>query len=57
MLVQKTVTTNTNFAGRLSVRILRKSEDDSKTTERKTFLPPENLILIFGDRRRGVQNE
>jgi hypothetical protein len=39
------------------VRILRKSAHDSKTTERKTFLPPENLIFIFGDRRGGVQNE
>jgi hypothetical protein len=28
------------------VRILRKSAHDSKTTERKTFLPPEDLIFF-----------
>jgi len=31
MLVQKTVTTNTNFAGRLSEAMLRKTQPDSKS--------------------------
>jgi hypothetical protein len=39
------------------VRILRKSAQDGKTTERKTFFPTENRSFIFGDRRGGVQNE
>jgi hypothetical protein len=35
MLVQKTVTTNTNFAGRLSEGMLRKTADDSKRQKAK----------------------
>jgi hypothetical protein len=36
MLVQKTVTTNTNFAGRLSEWMLRKTPPDSKSGATKT---------------------
>jgi len=36
MLVQKTVTTNTNFAGRLSEWMLRKTRADSKGWSAKT---------------------